>query len=151
MKEPKKQTPAKIRKLVIDKLTDECLAIWKQCIFKQWGNKDIVTGNPANVAHHIIPRAESKWLKFDVDNGVPLEHNKTHYRIHNTPNHKDIDIKIENWCGKKRWKYLKDNYTRQISYNDVPTMLKVKEKLLKQLYGEGFISSDDDFNKMLKV
>jgi len=146
----KKQTPASIRKEVIKKLEDECLNIWKMCVFKKYGKTDIVTGKPANVAHHIIPRAESKFLKFEVDNGVPLEHLKTHFRIHYTPNHKDIDIKIEEWCGKERWQWLKDNYANQISYNSIETMLKVRDKLSKQLYGDGYISDDEDFAKALK-
>ena len=43
--------------------------------------RSIVSGEPAEVLHHFIPKSQSNNLRYDPDNGIPLT-NKEHCRHH---------------------------------------------------------------------
>ena len=62
-------------------LEERAIKLWKIACLKMWGNKSIISGEPATVFHHFIPRSRSLALKYDVKNGIPLT-NSEHYIIH---------------------------------------------------------------------
>lgn len=41
----------------------------------------LVSGKPTEVIHHVVYKSQSKFLRFDFDNGAPLTH-KEHARHH---------------------------------------------------------------------
>jgi len=106
--------------------------LWKQKCLEKWGDRCIITGEPANTFHHFIPKSKSTLLRFDVQNGVPicLKH---HYIIHFSKNPDEV-YQIIKTIRKKRGKEWCDyiDQKKKERFNDNIT-IKWLEQVLKDL------------------
>lgn len=113
-------------------LEDKAMKLWKLACLLMWGNKSIISGKPANVFHHFIPRSRSRLLKYDPKNGVPLT-NKEHYAIHfsKSPNKIYRMVKkIRKKRGKTWCKYIdRKEKDHKYSYYTVGFIKKQIRKL----------------------
>lgn len=102
---------------------------WKKAVFKKWGDKCLICGRPAQVAHHFKPKGSYKMLRFNLDNGIPLC-NGCHFRLHK------VDPSLSNLIAEKRGKKWFNkiqklaNKTQSGAYSK--DWVKQQEKLLKK-------------------
>lgn len=80
VKIPRKKTSKKIRSEEEERLTKRADSLY-QTIGKILKPCSIVSGEPTEVMHHYIYKSQSKNLRYDLDNGIPLT-NREHTRHH---------------------------------------------------------------------
>ena len=89
--------------------------------------KSIISGVPTQVIHHFIYKSQSSFLRYDLDNGVPLTH-KEHAR-HHLSGDPAILAKILKVNGQKWFDRLQ--MKRRLGFKMNKTNLKITIKRLQ--------------------
>ena len=64
-----------------EKLHNEADKLWAEVVMRRHDNKCFVCGKQAISAHHFIPKQQSAFLRYDLENGIPLCRS-CHFQIH---------------------------------------------------------------------
>ena len=97
-------------------LKKECDDLWIELIKKRAGYKSELSGKGKRegiqiTSHHIAGKPNTK-LRYLVENGICLENHKEHiFGVHNKFNpvvSNDMQNKIIDYIGTKRWEHLKE-------------------------------------------
>jgi hypothetical protein len=113
-------------------LRDEADKQWSIACFRKWGDSCTVCGKPATQTHHFFPKGQSAYLRYDVNNGVPLCFYCHILRIHRK-NEPEPIVAISNSRGKEWYDNLarlkkegqnKSSYLSVKYYEDIIKKLK---------------------------
>ena len=78
--------------------------LWDICCYLKWGRTcNACKKNKASCNHHFFPRSISKYLKFDINNGVPVCtscHTGIHWRNDPRVVENIIDYRGRSWYNK---------------------------------------------------
>jgi hypothetical protein len=126
-----KTTPKKVKSLTCSQWQKKCDALLSPIIIKLFPRCE-ACGNPTQVAHHWIEKSRSSYLRYVLDNLIPLCHS-CHAKIHNRFGNSitgclgvaEIIIKRR---GKK-WKEEMDRDGRKINKVNTSYYEQVWEKL----------------------
>lgn len=89
-------------------LDQEALRLWRELALMIWGSKCLITGEEASEMHHFISQGQSRLLKHDVINAVPLAM-RIHKKIHSSakPNEaRQLKQEIRDKRGKEWCDYI---------------------------------------------
>ena len=114
----------------LKRLHKELAALWLLKSLEKWGNQCIICGETAIQMHHYEPRSMSLFLRYNVENAVPLC-KSCHYKIHFSHRPNEIKELCNIICkkrGKKWYKYIEAG-KRQEAKNAIWWLQVQKEKL----------------------
>lgn len=74
--------PKKTKTKSVSRLRQEADTLFSKACFKFWGNKCPICGREATATHHFIPKSISAYLRYNLQNGVPLDYVCHIIRIH---------------------------------------------------------------------
>ena len=116
------------------KLHKELKTLWIECCEKKWGTRCLVCDEWIRAFHHYIPTSKSLFLKYSVENGVPLCI-KHHYLIHFSHNPEETRRLCEVIRKKrgKEWVAYIEKHKRTPAKNSIWWLELVKKKLRRCL------------------
>ena len=105
------------KKTKLQKLRDRADGLWKEFIFKKYGDRCVVCGKPAVHPHHFYPKGLYGHLRYSLRNGVPLCfhcHFSRHHKGDPKINQKIIEVRGKRWYNKLTDKaYVRPQYSYQ--------------------------------------
>jgi len=109
------------RALKMKRLRIIAFDLWKQLVFKEYGEYCLQCGSPAITAHHFIPQGSCEASRYLIENGIPvckgchLQHHLGQPKLHAMA----IEIRKKSWYHKLQ------------KIKDQPPHILISERYLK--------------------
>jgi 5-methylcytosine-specific restriction endonuclease McrA len=120
-KAPSKKTLKAKLKIKADKL-------FSQCCFKKWGNI-CICGREASATHHFFPKSGSAYLRYNLDNGVPLCYGCHIIKIHTQGDPETLE-RIKKARGLKWYNNLKRLKKKGLEAKSITTVKYYQEVIM---------------------